>query len=102
MTSGTAGPQRAWRSPSVDLAGQALARGPQGWDCLPHTCLQLIFDSLELRDLAAAASVCQTWRYEASLDSRWRAFWQQSVSDVGLWRWAKADGEGGATRALLA
>lgn len=31
---------------------------------------------------------------QASLDSRWRTFWQQEVSDSGLWRWAKADGEG--------
>lgn len=98
--SGGAGPRQARRRATANPAAQAAAGGPQGWDCLPHTCLQLVFDSLELRDLAAAASVCQTWRYEASLDSRWRAFWQRSVSDLGLWRWAKADGERRVARGL--
>ncbi|KAL4857432.1 Queuine tRNA-ribosyltransferase accessory subunit 2 [Chlorella vulgaris] len=67
--------------------------GPTGWQSLPHTCLQGIFDRLDLPELAAAASTCSTWRLEASFDARWRAFWQRQVSDVGLWRWAKADGD---------
>ncbi|KAL4422825.1 hypothetical protein ABPG75_009022 [Micractinium tetrahymenae] len=76
------------------LAALLAAQGgpPGGWDTLPPLVLDRIFDLLDLKSLAAAASVCSTWRYEASLDSRWRAFWQQQVSDSGLWRWAKADG----------
>lgn len=58
----------------------------------PAGALEKVFNHLELRDLAAAATVCSTWRYEASLDARWKGFWQEQVSDVGLWRWAKADG----------
>ena len=88
--SGGAAPGRAL---SADFAQLVQQGGPQGWDSLPFHALSQIFNCLELRDLAAAASVCSTWRYEASLDARWRAFWQKQVSDVGLWRWAKADGE---------
>lgn len=67
--------------------------GPDGWATLPHSALEKIFNHLDLKELAAAASTCTTWRYEAALDSRWRAFWQKEVnSDVSLWRWAQADG----------
>lgn len=76
--------------------------GGGGWATLPPNVLSAVFDSLELKSLAAAASVCTTWRYEASLDARWRAFWQQQVSDVGLWQWAKAAGGHGRAGAGLA
>lgn len=67
--------------------------GPDGWATLPHSALEKIFNHLDLKELAAAASTCTTWRYEAALDSRWKAFWQKEVnSDVSLWRWAQADG----------
>ncbi len=67
--------------------------GPDGWATLPHSALEKVFNHLELKDLAAAASTCTTWRYEAALDSRWKAFWQKEVnSDVSLWRWAQAEG----------
>ncbi|PRW32830.1 hypothetical protein C2E21_8028 [Chlorella sorokiniana] len=57
------------------------------------SALEKIFNHLDLKELAAAASTCSTWRYEAALDSRWKAFWQKEVeSDAGLWRWAQADG----------
>lgn len=71
----------------------AQAGGPAGWSSLPHSALAQVFDLLEMRDLAAAASVCSAWRLEASLDARWQAAWQESVSPAGLWRWAQADGE---------
>lgn len=65
--------------------------GPTSWADLP--ILSDVFDLLENpRDLAACASVCRTWRDEASVDSRWRKAWSSNVSDQGLWRWAKADG----------
>ncbi|KAL4448863.1 hypothetical protein ABPG77_007580 [Micractinium sp. CCAP 211/92] len=77
-----------------ELAALLAAQGgpPGGWDTLPPLLLDRIFNLLDPKSLAAAASVCSTWRYEANLDSRWRTFWQQEVSDSGLWRWAKADG----------
>lgn len=85
--------------------GWALAlqgNGPDGWATLPHSALEKVFNHLELKDLAAAASTCTTWRYEAALDSRWKAFWQQEVnSDVSLWRWAQADGAWGETGAFV-
>lgn len=72
-----------------------LAAGPAhaGWAALPAPALERVLNELPLKDLAAAACVCTTWRYEAQLDARWREFWREAVSDVGLWRWAQANGE---------
>lgn len=89
-----AAPPTPQRPPLSGLAALMARGGPGGggWATLPPNVLSAIFDRLPLDSLAAAASVCSAWRYEAALDARWRAFWHQQVSDTSLWQWAKAAG----------
>ncbi len=62
------------------------------WDALPVGVLEQVFNSLDERDLGAAACVCKTWADEAARDHRWKGTWERDVSQQGLWRWGQASG----------
>lgn len=58
-----------------ELAALLAAQGgpPGGWDTLPPLVLDRVFNLLDPKSLAAAASVCSTWRYEVSVPALFAA-----------------------------
>lgn len=77
------------------------------WASVP--AISLIFDLLDKKSLSSAACVCKAWQEEAQKnDKRWLRFWRSEISSVhsnrfengaqpsqdnmGLWRWACANG----------
>lgn len=68
-----------------ELAALLAAQGgpPGGWDTLPPLLLDRIFNLLDPKSLAAAASVCSTWRYEVS-GSRVQRKWQEGRKAIPI------------------
>ena len=85
-------PTNANHPPSDGCALNAVAAGA-GWADLPPLALQGVFDLLPVKNLAACACVCASWRSEAEEERRWELEWLSSTSPQNTpWRWSQAAG----------